>query len=72
MNRQRRENSRRIAAALPGTSADISRRSGVGIGTVRRYLRAWKANGEVRQCTRWIGKNAYTFVYKAVAEKPEG
>lgn len=44
-------------------SAEIAEISGVGIGTVRRYLRAWKLTGSVKSATRWLGPLAHTTVY---------
>ena len=52
------------------TSADIARRTGMGIGAVRKVLRALQDDGVVVRCTRWSGSMSYTFVYKLPAEEP--
>ena len=66
-----------LLAALPGpeteyaiSSNDLSAKTGIGIGTVRRYLRTWLEEGVVDRCTKFFGSHRYTWIYWRIRRRP--
>lgn len=58
----------KLLAAMPGTTRELIRRTGLPRSWVQGALRQLTIEGSVRRETRWFGSLSYTYVYRRAFE----